>query len=122
MEYFYTYKFKPMINDFIVRAYPEENRMRVILNGVFMKSEIELALHLARTEAIKLKPQFEVVVDIQNLKFAYKNYDLSLSQMKKMLKLLGAGTMHIMDLNSTQIGREKVYVGFYPYENEWFFS
>ncbi len=111
-----------MINDFIVQAYPGKNLMTVILNGFFMKSEIELALYLASNEAKKLQRGFEVLVDIQNLKVAHKKYNLGLTEMKKVLKQLGAGNIRISDLNRSFTRHSFNSVGFYPYENEWFFS
>ncbi len=111
-----------MINDFIVQAYPEENLLKVILNGFFMESEIELALQLAKNEAEKLKPDFNVFVDIHNLKVAHKNYNLGMDKMKKILKLLGAGNMHLSGSNLAYKGQRREYVGLYPHKNEWFFS
>ena len=111
-----------MINDFIVQAYPEENLLKVILNGFFMESVIELALQLAKNEAEKLKPDFNVFVDIHNLKVAHKNYNLGMDKMKKILKVLGAGNMHLFGSNRSYKRRAGEYVGLYPHENEWFFS
>ena len=63
-----------MINNFVVRAFTEKNQLKVLLDGVFMKSEFELALYLAKKEIRKLKPGFEVLIDIKNMHSAqYEN-------------------------------------------------
>lgn len=55
-----------MINSFVVKAIPSSNLLKVNLDGIFMKSEIELALLLIKTEKLKLREGFKVLIDLSN--------------------------------------------------------
>ena len=111
-----------MINDFIVKALPDKNQLKITLDGYFMKSELELALHLAKKESRKLKQGFDILIDIQNLHSPVNSMDISFSKVKRILGILGGGKMHFAGLNYEI--EKPVYenVGFYPDENEWFLS
>ena len=107
-----------MINNFTVKAYPEKNTLVMVLNGFFMRSEIELALHLARIESIKLNTGFDVLVNIENLKVAQKEFDMSYNKMKNILTLFGAGNLHLIEDYTVFTGVIDKTVGLYSYENE----
>lgn len=55
-----------MINAFVVKAVPSSNILKVVLDGIFMKSEVELALHLIKIEKLKLKEGFNTIIDLSN--------------------------------------------------------
>jgi len=110
-----------MINDFIIQAISGENILKIVLNGFFMKSEIELAIYLARIESFKLKPEFHVLMDSKNLRVAQKNFTLSFHKMKKILTLFGAGSLQFVEPDPIFAEQKYHTVGLYSYENEWFF-
>ncbi len=110
-----------MINDFVVEALRKDNRLHVLLDDIFMKSEIDLTLHLVKNEIEKLKPGFEVLIDIKNMDSENTSLELKFNKYKKILQLMGAGSVRFIGLsyllaqNRLQIG------GDYSYKNEWFF-
>ena len=56
-----------MNKSFVITAIPSMNLLKIVLGGIFMKSEIEHALHLIKLERMKLKEGFKVLLDIDNL-------------------------------------------------------
>jgi hypothetical protein len=110
-----------MINNFIVKAIPEKNQLKVILDGFFMKSEIELAMHLAKRESKKLRKGYDVLVDITKFRSADKKSVLSAGKIHQLLKLMGSGELRFIGMNYAFAEAEFANVGFYPYENGWFF-
>jgi hypothetical protein len=110
-----------MINNFIVKAIPEKNQLKVILDGFFMKSEIELAMHLAKRESKKLNKGYDVLVDITKFRSSDKKSILSAGKIQQLLKLMGSGELRFIGMNYAFAETEYLNVGFYPYENGWFF-
>ncbi len=55
-----------MITNFTVKASREKNDLLIAMDGFFMKSEVELVLHLAKKECKKLIPGFSMSFDIQH--------------------------------------------------------
>jgi len=110
-----------MINDFIVEAQKENNRLYVLLDGIYMKSEIDLALYLMKNEIRKLKPGFEVIIDIQNMDTGSSAMNLNFNKYRKLLRLMEPGTLRFKDLNHLFGEYEYQNGGYYPHENEWFF-
>jgi hypothetical protein len=109
-----------MINNFIVKAIPEKNQLKIILDGFFMKSEIELAMHLARNESKKLIRGYDVLIDITRFKSANKIFMMSYDRIRKLLKLMGSGEIKFIGINYAQLQTEGASVGFFPYKNGWF--
>ena len=109
-----------MINSFIVKAQQEDNQLYVLLDGIFMKSEIDLALYLMKNEIQKLKPGYEVLIDIQNLDSEASTLEGKFNKYKKLLKLMGAGSIRFLGLSSFLAQYSYQNGGDYSYENEWF--
>jgi len=110
-----------MINDFIVKAQKDNNQLYVLLDGIFMKSEIDLAFQLIKNEIKKLEPGYKVLIDIQNLDAGTSALELKFNKYRKMLKLMGAGTVKFLGLSSLFTQNKVEIGGDYSYENEWFF-
>jgi hypothetical protein len=110
-----------MINNFIVKANTEKNQLRLVLDGFFMNSEIELAMHLAKRESKKLKKGYNVLVDITRLNSADKKISHNYSRIQQQLNLMGSGDIKFIDMTQESADYKNVFVGFYPYENGWFF-
>jgi len=110
-----------MINDFIVEAQKKNNRLYVLLDGIFMKSEIDLALCLMKNEIRKLKPGFEVIIDIQKMNTGLSPMSFSFNKYRKLLRLMGAGSIQFLGLSHFFGEYEYQNGGYYPHENEWFF-
>ena len=110
-----------MINDFIVKAQKDNNQLYVLLDGVFMKSEIDLAFQLIKNEIQKLKPGYKVLIDIQNLDAGVFAFEFKFNKYRKMLKLMGAGTVKFLGLSSLFTQNRVETGGDYSYENEWYF-
>jgi hypothetical protein len=55
-----------MINSYTIKAIPATNLLKVVLYGIFMKSEVELALLLIKTEKMKLKEVNKAIIDLSN--------------------------------------------------------
>ena len=106
-----------MINDFLIRAYPKENRLKVTLDGFFMKSELQLAIHLVRKESIKLNPGYEILLDIKNLKTDRR--ELNFNKLSRLLMKMGGGTILNVGLDYDSEISESNNGGFYPHENTW---
>jgi hypothetical protein len=85
-----------MIDNYTVRAIPEKNALALLLNGFFMRSEIELAFHLARIESLKLNKGFDALVNIENLKVAHREFKMSINKMKRILTLFGAENLYFL--------------------------
>jgi hypothetical protein len=111
-----------MINDFMVKAFPEKNQLKISLDGYFMRSELELALHLAKRESKKLRKGFDILIDIQNMKSPVNAMDISFSKLKRILGVLGGGRMMFAGINFALEHETHQNVGLYPNENEWFLS
>ena len=109
-----------MINNFLVKAIPDKNQMKIILDGYFMKSELELALHLAKRESKKLSKGFDILIDIRNVKNPTNAMDISFSKMKRILGMLGGGNLRFAGLDYAYEMQSPETVGFYSNENEWF--
>ena len=109
-----------MINDFLVRANREKNELKIVLDGYFMKSELDLAFQLARQESRKLMPGFDVFVNIRNLNIPNKELLLDFERFERILKIMGGGSLKIVGLENTLSGFMYRNVGLYPYENAWF--
>ena len=107
-----------MINNFFVRAYPENNQLRIVLDGYFMPSEMELALQLARYESDKLQSGFSVIIDTRNLRTSFDEKELYVKKIKKILTVLGCGNLKFA--GRKYAFRQSLYenVGFYSIENE----
>jgi hypothetical protein len=103
-----------MEKSFIVTAIPSGNLLKIILRGFFLKSEVELALHLIKTEKIKLKEGFRVSIDIS--KFQSKSTDLMSLHYKiqQLVKPHKAFQTSGGSLIETEYSEQSV--GFYPYE------
>ena len=112
---------KPMINDFLVRAFPDQNQLKIILDGCFMKSELELAFHLAKEESKKLLPGYNILVDIKNMKTTWKEFGSGLSKLNRLFREAGGGRLQIMGIDYESWSSTLNNVGFYPYENAWLF-
>ena len=110
-----------MINDFIVKAQTDENQLYVLLDGVFMKSEIDLAFQLIKSEIRKLKPGYKVLIDIQKLDTQESVVDFKINKYRKMLKLMGAGMVNFLGLSSLYAQNNADFGGDYSYQNEWYF-
>ena len=108
-----------MINTFIVKSCTERNELQIILDGFFMKSELELAVHLAKRESEKLKKGFEVKLNLRNFHSSEYIVETYLIKMKKILSLAGCGSFNYIGYAPARLAIE--IGGFYPYENEWFF-
>lgn len=110
-----------MINSFIVKAVPEKNQLKVILDGFFMKSEVELAMHLARRESKKLKTGYNVLIDITKFHSSEKVFSKNYTRIQQLLKMMGSGELKFIGMNYVLTESANDNVGFYPYENGWFF-
>ncbi len=108
-----------MINSFIVKALPENNRLVVLLDGYFMKSEIELAIHLIAKESKKLASSFGVLLDVQNLDALAKDYPKYLKLISDKLKELNCGEIVLKGTPTRKYLQSREYVGFYPHEIGW---
>jgi hypothetical protein len=75
-----------MINSFIVKAIPDANLLKIVLDGVFMKSEVELALLLVRNESKKLKKGFKVVADLANFKSKSPGFNSGYYKIQQVLR------------------------------------
>jgi hypothetical protein len=102
------------MNNFLVQADSENNRLRIVLDGFFVKSEIELAFCLLRIERKKLQPGFDVFVDIENLKYLNVDITITKTKMKKILKLAGAGRIQFARETYSFVDYDKLPGGFYP--------
>ena len=109
-----------MINNFIVRAFPEKNLLKICMDGFFMKSELELALHLAKRESKKLHVGFDVFIDIRNLKTLTNVMGINFSKLKRMLTILGGGNLQFLGLDYASKESMQENVGLYSHKNEWF--
>ena len=109
-----------MINDFVVKAQSENNQLYVLLDGIFMKSEIELTLYLIKKEIQKLQPGFKVLIDIQNLDIGNSSLELKFHKYKKMLRLMGAKSVKFIGLGSLFAQNQYQIGGDYSHENEWY--
>jgi len=110
-----------MINDFVVQAQKDNNQLYVLLDGIFMKSEIELTLYLIKNEILKLKPGFKALIDIQNLDTGDSTIEMNFNKYKKILRLMGARSIRFMGLSSLFVQNQYQNGGDYSYENEWYF-
>jgi hypothetical protein len=110
-----------MINDFIVQAQKDNNQLYVLLDGTFMKSEIDLAFQLIKNEIQKLEPGYKVLIDIQNLDAGNSVLETKFNKYRKMLRLMGAETVKFLGLSSLFTHNKIEAGGDYSYENEWFF-
>lgn len=110
-----------MINDFIVEAKKKNNQLYVLLDGIFMKSEIDLALCLMKKEIRKLKSGFEVIIDIQKMNTGLSPMSFNFSKYRKLLRLMGAGSVQFLGLSHFFEEHRYQNGGYYPHENEWFF-
>lgn len=110
-----------MINDFIIKAQKENNQLYILLDGIFMKSEMELIMYLIKKEIRKLKPCFEVSIDIHNMDSGALSVELQFLKFRKILKLMGAGTIKFVGLSNIFVQNEHQNGGDYSHENEWFF-
>ena len=109
-----------MINNFTVKANDDNNELSVIMDGYFMKSELDLALYLVKSEIKKLTPGFTVKIDITHLCSSGANAQFDTSLINNLTGSLGAGKIKYTGYNTTPARFLKPAVGFYPYENEWF--
>jgi hypothetical protein len=85
-----------MINSFIVRAIPDSNMLKVVLDGIFMKSEIELALMLVRNESKKLRNGFKVVADLSNFKSNGPGLHSGYFKIQQVFKSLGCNEINFI--------------------------
>ncbi len=88
-----------MINNFIVKAIPEKNLLNVVLDGFFMKSEIELAMHLAKRESQKLKKGYHVLVDLTKFRTGERNNYANYERIQRQLRLMGSGELKLVGMN-----------------------
>lgn len=109
-----------MINDFLIRAYPSRNELYICLDGYFMKSELELALQLAKSESRKLLPGFKIVLDILNLRSSLFKSKTDYKKIERLLKMMGGGIVSVSGQKYTNRNLHSQSVGFYPHENTWF--
>jgi hypothetical protein len=107
-----------MINDFLVKAFPEKNQLKIILDGYFMQWELELALYLAKKESKKLQRGFNVVIDIREMETPLKNMEIHFGKIKRILKMLGSASLEFVGVDYTFKRSLFENVGFYAYENE----
>ncbi|MGD2036150.1 MAG: hypothetical protein PVF73_13885 [Bacteroidales bacterium] len=110
-----------MINNFVIESHKEGNRLSVVLDGIFMKSEIELAIYLMKKEIRKLSPGFDVDIDIHNMDVNLSPHQLKVRKYRKILKLMGAGSVRFVGLSYLMAEPVHESGGDYSYENEWFF-
>jgi hypothetical protein len=110
-----------MINSFVIKAIPEKNQLKVILDGFFMKSEVELAMHLLKRESKKLKKGYNVLIDITRFHTAETAFSQNYSRIQHLLKMMGSGELKFIGMNYALEESVNESVGFYPYENGWFF-
>jgi hypothetical protein len=103
-----------MINNFIVKAFPERNLLKICMDGYFLRSELELALHLTKSESRKLKNGFKVIIDIRNMKTPINVLGINFSKLKRMLTILGAENLHFVGVDYASSKSVSEYVGFYP--------
>lgn len=108
-----------MINSFIVKALPENNRLVVLLDGYFMKSEIDLALHLIAKEAERLASGFGVFLDVQNMDVLKRDYPKYLKWISDEIKKFDCGEIVLKGTSDRSFLRPQHYVGFYPNEIGW---
>jgi hypothetical protein len=85
-----------MINSFIVKAIPASNMLKVVLDGNFMKSEVELAILLVRTESKKLKNGFRVVADLANFKSKGQDFHASYYKIQQVLRSIGCNEINFV--------------------------
>jgi hypothetical protein len=91
--------------------------MYINLDGFFMKSELELALHLAYKESKNLLPGFKVIMDISNLRNNKTNSGFNLNWIRHSIMAMGGG---LISLTGKNMRFDELYaktVGFYAYEN-----
>jgi hypothetical protein len=85
-----------MINNFIVKAIPDSNTLKVVLDGVFMKSEVELAMLLVRNESKKLKNGFRVVADLANFKAKDPGFHSGYYKIQLVLRSIGCNELNFV--------------------------
>ncbi len=112
---------KNMINEFIVKAQKDNNQLFVLLDGIFMKSEIDLAFQLIKKEIKKLEPGYKVLIDIQNLDAGNSSFEFKFNKYRRILRLMGAGTVKFLGLSSLFTQNKLETGGDYSYKNEWYF-
>ena len=110
-----------MINNFVVKAQLKSNQLQIFLDGIFMKSEIELTLYLIKTEIQKLSPGFKVLIDINNLDAGNLILEYKFNRYRKILRLMGASSVRFVGLSPLHKQNTLQNGGDYSYENEWFF-
>jgi hypothetical protein len=85
-----------MINSFIVKAIPANNMLKVVLDGDFMKSEVELAILLVRNESKKLKNGFRVVANLANFKSKGPDFHSGYYKIQQVLKSIGCNEINFI--------------------------
>jgi hypothetical protein len=103
-----------MEKSFIVTAIPSGNLLKIVLKGIFLKSEVELALHLIKTESAKLKEGFRVTLDIS--KFQSKSTDMMSLHHKIQQLVKSHKSFHTASTSLAGNEYSERAVGFYPYE------
>jgi hypothetical protein len=88
-----------MINNFTVKAIPDLNMLKVVLDGNFMKSEVELALLLVRNESKKLKNGFRVVANLANFRSKGPDFHSGFYKIQQVLKSVGCHEINFIGNN-----------------------
>jgi hypothetical protein len=110
-----------MINNFTVRANYDKNELRIEMDGYFMKSEFELAFCLVKEEIKKLIPGFTILINFNNSNSSKIKNQLNIRQINNLARSMGASSVNNIGRNKHSVSNTEAIVGFYPYENEWFF-
>jgi hypothetical protein len=108
-----------MINSFIVKALPENNRLVILLDGYFMNSEVDLTLDLIDNECGKLTKGFAVFLDLRNLEMVTRDYPKYLKRVKERLDIQGCGEVVVKGAQKGRAYLNQSSVGLYPYEIGW---
>jgi hypothetical protein len=114
------------MEDFKVKAHPEENFLEIILGGYIMNSDIELVFYIAKQEVKHLKSRFEVRIDVRNFRTKDGKSELSSPKTRESLRNLGAGKINSIQHNDVTMNKPadsmngRNNVGLYAYENGWF--
>jgi len=85
-----------MINSFIVKAIPDSNILKVVLDGIFMKSEVEQAILLVRNESKKLKNGFRVMADLTNFKSKGTGFQSDYYKIQQILKSIDCNKINFI--------------------------
>lgn len=82
-----------------IKTDKEKNRLYFVLKGYFLQSEVDLVVNKLCREIFKLKPGFDVIVDIKDFKASSE--DLKDLILVKLEKLRMSGSRNFINVTGT---------------------